>query len=93
MGALILLFRLTSCSHSSQKVGNGDINPNMSSTEKEVAQQAVSYVKALQSKKYQKAYDMVSHIYNDADARLEITHYRLTEVMERLLMHRLIRLY
>ncbi|KLT18103.1 YajG family lipoprotein [Neobacillus vireti] len=43
MGALILLFMLTSCSHSSQKVGKGDFNPNMSATEKAVAEQAVSY--------------------------------------------------
>ncbi|MBT2734010.1 hypothetical protein [Bacillus sp. ISL-7] len=38
---------------------------------KEVAKQAVSYVKALQSKEYQKAYDMVSHVYNDAGVTLD----------------------
>ncbi|WML58653.1 hypothetical protein [Neobacillus sp. PS2-9] len=71
MGALIILVILTSCSHSSQKTGKDDVNPNMSSTEKEIARQAVSYVKAIQSKDYQKAYEMVSDVYKEAGVTID----------------------
>lgn len=71
LGAVILLFLLTACSHSSQKAGNDNINPNLSSAEKEVAEQAVSYVKAIQSKDYQEAYEMVSDVYKEAGVTLD----------------------
>jgi hypothetical protein len=71
LGAVILLFLLTSCSHSSQKAGGDEMNPNLSSTEKEIARQAVSYVKAIQSKDYPKAYDMVSDVYKEAGVTLD----------------------
>ncbi|MEH7299377.1 hypothetical protein [Neobacillus drentensis] len=71
LGAVILLLMLTACSHSSQKAGNDDMNPNLSSTEKELARQAISYVKAIQSKEYQKAFDMVSNVYKEAGVTLD----------------------
>ncbi|MGG3564865.1 hypothetical protein ABES03_25015 [Neobacillus rhizosphaerae] len=71
LGAVILLLMLTACSHSTQKAVGDEMNPNLSSREKEVARQAVSYVKAIQSTDYQKAYDMVSDIYKDAGVSLD----------------------
>lgn len=71
LGAVILLLMLTACAHSTQKAGGDEMNPNLSSTEKEVARQAVSYVKAIQSKEYQKAYDMVSGVYKEAGVTID----------------------
>ncbi|MDQ1143784.1 hypothetical protein QE429_000611 [Bacillus sp. SORGH_AS 510] len=71
LGAVILLWTLTACAHSSQKAVGDDMNPNLSSTEKEVASQAVSYVKAIQRKDYQKAFGMVSHVYKEAGVTLD----------------------
>jgi hypothetical protein len=67
----MILLILTSCSQSAEKTVNHDSNQGRNSTENEVTKQAVSYVKAIQSKDYQKAYDMVSDVYKEAGVTLD----------------------
>ena len=67
----MILLILTSCSQSAEKTVNHDSNQGRTSTEKEVTKQALSYVKAIQDKEYQKAYDMVSGVYKEAGVTLD----------------------